>query len=62
MENLDKTVAQLTKSVGQMQQQVFGRLPSQTENNPEISNMSMLNLENMEEVSSVFFYTNISDY
>ena len=41
-DNLEKLMGQLAQAVGQIQQQLSGRLPSQTEKNPDIRNVSVL--------------------
>lgn len=41
-EGLEKQISQLSIVVGKIQQQISGRLPSQTEPNPEIKNVSMV--------------------
>ena len=49
VQNLEKQIGQLSQAVGHVQAQISGRLPSQTEKNPEIKNVSCLNVQKIEE-------------
>src|SRR6185295_4432204 len=52
-DNLEKQIGQLAQVVGQIQQQLSGRLPSQTEKNPDIRNVSALIVQE-EEIEEEF--------
>src|SRR6185295_14351404 len=51
VQNIEKQIGQLSLAVGHVQAQISGRLPSQTEKNPEIKNVNCINVQEKEEVA-----------